>query len=314
MKIAWPQGRRFAFTAVDDTDWSILGTVKPVYDLLADLGMRTTKSVWMFQDCDGAGYQGQTCEDSDYLEWVLCLRQRGFEISMHNAAPVTSSRERTRCALDRFRDTFGADRLMHCNHRDCAENIYWGEHRFSGLRRSVYKRLTEHRPRQRFRGHIEGDPLFWGDLCRERVAYVRNFVFGEINTLKVCPEMPYHDPAKPYVNAWFTASDGGSLKRFLRTYTYENVDRLAAEGGLSIAYVHFGCNFVRDGAPDPEFRKRLEYIASRGGAWFAPTSTILDFLAARQTPEQHVISPARLRRLEFDWLLDKVRLRLHSPA
>jgi len=44
MKIAWPNGKRFAFTIVDDTDWAAVERVKPVYDLLARLGLKTTKT------------------------------------------------------------------------------------------------------------------------------------------------------------------------------------------------------------------------------------------------------------------------------
>ena len=129
-------------------------------------------------------------------------------------------------------------------------------------------------------GHLEDDAHFWGDLCRDRVSYVRNFVFEEVNTLAACPEMPYFDPAKPFVNAWFASSDGGSLNRFLRTYSYENIERLVSEGGLSIACVHFGSNFVREGKVHREFRHRLEFLARHDG-WFAPASTILDFLRRR---------------------------------
>jgi hypothetical protein len=305
MSPRWPDGKRFAFTAVDDTDWTTIANTKPVYDLLADLGLRTTKSVWIFDGQDGVGYQGQTCQDRDYLAWVLELQKVGFEISLHNAAPVTSARDRTCAALERFRDYFGAERFMHCNHRACGDNLYWGDERLSGLRRRIYNCATASRRCGCFRGHVEGDPVFWGDLCRDRITYVRNFVFRDINTLKMCPEMPYHDTAKPFVNQWFASSDGGSLRRFLRTYSRENIDRLVEEGGLSIAYVHFGSNFVSEGRLNPEFRSRLEYIAGRGG-WFVPASTMLDHLAGGRTVAESVISPATLRGLEFAWLRDRL--------
>lgn len=313
MKICWPGGHKFAFTAVDDTDWSTVENTRPVYDLLAGLGMRTTKSVWMFDGRDSAGYQGQTCEDRPYLEWIYGLLGGGFEISMHNAAPVTSGRERTREALGRFQQLFGGGSLLHCNHRLCQENVYWGDCRLTGLRRRAYNWLTRDGRRGRFRGHVPGDPLFWGDLCLERVRYVRNFVFDEINTLKSCPDMPYHDPAKPFVNLWFASSEGGSLKRFLRTYTRENMERLAEQGGLSIAYVHFGSNFVRDGKVDPEFQRRLEFMARLDG-WFAPASTVLDFLKAGRDREQCTISADRRARLEARWITRKISERLRRAA
>lgn len=308
MTVDWPGGRRFAFTAVDDTDWCTVQNVKPVYDLLADLGMRTTKSVWIFDGMDSAGYQGQTCEDRDYLQWVLSLQKAGFEISLHNAAPVTSGRERTRIALNRFEELFGARTFMHCNHRLCEENIYWGDHRVTGARRKFYNWCTRERRRNRFRGHMEGDPLFWGDLCRDRISYVRNFVFDELNTLKVCPEMPYHDPGKPFVNFWFASSEGGSIHRFIRNFTRDRVDRLVEEGGLCLAYVHFGSGFAADGKLDPQFRRCMEYIASKDG-WFAPASTVLDYLRACQSLQQRTIDTKRLHRLETRWLARKLRER-----
>ena len=61
--------------------------------------MRTTKSVWIFNGSDSAGHQGRTCEDTEYLRWIECLRKSGFEISLHNAAPVSShARAHTRRA------------------------------------------------------------------------------------------------------------------------------------------------------------------------------------------------------------------------
>ena len=313
MQISWPGGHKFAFTAVDDTDWSTVPNTRPVYDLLASLGMRTTKSVWIFDGRDSAGYQGQTCEDTDYLRWIECLLQCGFEISLHNAAPVTSRRDRIHAALNRFSELFGRRMLMHCNHRACADNLYWGDHRLSGVRRYLYNRLTRGRRSARFRGHLPGDPHFWGDLCQNRVSYIRNFVFDEINTLTACPEMPYFDPAKPFVNSWFASSEGGSLHRFLRTYSYENIERLVSENGLSIACVHFGSNFVHEGQVHPEFRRRLEFLARHDG-WFATASTILDFLR-RGRPREHLAIPAqRLARIEARWLAGKVVQRLCHRA
>jgi hypothetical protein len=305
VNVNWPAGRKFAFTVFDDTDWATLETVKPVYDLLADLGMRTTKSVWLFRGEGTTDHGGSTCEDRDYLRWLLGLQKQGFEIGLHNAAPVTSTRERVWLALERFRDLFGEQMLIHCNHARCLDGIYWGDARLSGWRRELYNVLTKGRNRQVFRGHVEGDPLFWGDLCQKRVLYVRNFVFADPNTLAICPEMPYHDPARPLVNFWFASADGGTCIRFLRNFTFKKLDRLIETGGLCIAYVHFAGGFARDGVVDAEFRRRLEYIAAKDG-WFAPVSAVLDYLRGGGTREDRAISPARLRRLESRWLADRV--------
>jgi hypothetical protein len=74
--------------------------------------------------------------------------------------------------------------------------------------------MTGFRRRGAFCGHRENDALFWGDLCRERVRHVRNFTYPGINTLATCPVMPYHDPERRNVNAWFASSEGASLEAF----------------------------------------------------------------------------------------------------
>lgn len=121
--------------------------------------------------------------------------------------------------------------------------------------------------------------------------------------------MPYHDPEKPFVNYWFAASDSASLSRFVKNFTLGNLERLVEARGLCIAYVHFGAHFARNGKVDPEFSRRLQWLASRDG-WFAPVSTILDYLHDCRNPADGAISPKSLRRLETRWLADSVRKRL----
>ena len=305
-KLSWPGGHKFAFTVFDDTDWATVERVRPVYDLLADLGMRTTKSVWVLRGEGAAENEGETCEDARYLDWVLRLRERGFEIGLHNVAPTTSARDETRRGLERFGSLFGRQMIVHCNHLGCRESIYWGDARLSGWRRTTYRLLTRGRNSRSSRGHVQDDPHFWGDLCRERVGYVRNFVFDEPDTLAQCPAMPYHDAARPFVNYWFASANGSSLRRFLENFTYERLDALVERGSLSVAYVHFAAGFAEGGRVNEEFRRRLEHLA-RAGGWFAPVSEVLDYLRAGQGTAERAISTEELRRLETRWLASKVR-------
>jgi len=304
-KINWPNGHEFAFTIVDDTDSANLANVKPIYDLLASLGIKTTKTAWVFSGNGSTSDPGKTCEQPDYLAWLLCLQSEGFEIAFHNAAPCTSPRETTLTAITRFRELFGSGEFLACNHGNCGENIYWGDARLSGWRRSVYKLLTSHKQKHSFRGENLGDPLFWGDLCQKYVRYFRNFVFDDLDALSVCPEQPYHDPAKPYVNYWFTSADGANVRLFLKNFTAKAIERLAEAGGLCIGYVHFAYGFVERGIVNPEFRQRLEFLA-RLNAWFAPASEILDFLGEGRGPSQRIIHAKRLQQLEKRWLLEKL--------
>lgn len=317
--VQWPDGRRFAFSIFDDCDWASTERVKPVYDLLIALGMRATKSVWVCDSDEPGLNRGATCNDREYLNWVLELQRQGFEIGLHNVAPGTSTRAQVVEGVARFRQLFGDLMIAHANHTGCREGIYWGDARLSGWRRELYNLFTGS-SRGGHRGHVEGDPLFWGDLCRDHVRYVRNFVFPDLNTLAMCPQMPYHDSQRPWVNFWFAGTDGGNRRVFLENFTTRKMDELEREGGLCIAYVHFGGGFVRPetGEVDPEFRARMEYLASKRG-WFPPVSEVLDFLRSNEDPESRCIPPKALRRLEARWLMRKTvqgiarRLRTAKP-
>ena len=48
--VRWPDGKDFAFTIFDDTDYARMDNVPPVYEFLKDQGFRTTKSVWPLRD------------------------------------------------------------------------------------------------------------------------------------------------------------------------------------------------------------------------------------------------------------------------
>src|ERR687886_6918 len=101
-RVTWPEGKAFAFSVFDDTDLTTLRNGPAVHDLLAECGFRTTKSVWPLRGDGEPAIGGSTCEDPDYLAWVLRLQDQGFEIALHNVTFETSTRERTLRGLDRF--------------------------------------------------------------------------------------------------------------------------------------------------------------------------------------------------------------------
>ena len=303
--VRWPDGRAFAFTIFDDTDNATYENVAPVYEFLDGLGLRTTKSVWAVGSSGSARIGGQTCENADYRAWTLELQAVGFEIASHGATNETSGRDRVIQAMDRFRDIYGHDPHSLANHADCEESIYWGAARLGGATRLAYNMMTGFRRRGMFRGHVDGDPLFWGDICRERVRYVRNFTYRDVNTLAACPVMPYHDPDRPYVNAWFAASEGADVTSYNRCLSEEHQDRLEAEGGACIMYTHLASGFRRDGRLDPQFKELMTRLAAKNG-WFVPVTTLLDYLADVQG-QTSLTAPQR-RSLEQRWLRSKVRV------
>jgi hypothetical protein len=304
-KIDWPAGKDFAFTIFDDPDLDTVENVADIYSFLGDLGLRTTKAVWPIRGHGIPKVGGRTCEDEQYLKWVLRLNDQGFEIALHNVTYHTSTREQTIQGLETFRQLFGHDPYSMANHTGCAESIYWGGRRLSGVHRTMYNmlHLKLNGADPEFEGHIETSPLFWGDVCRDKIKYVRNFVLGDINTLKACPVMPYHDPDRPYVNSWFAASEGQSRKSFNAILTEANQDKLVEEAGACIMYTHLARGFLENGRISKRFRVLMERMSKLNG-WFVPARTLLDFIL--QSRGNHVITQEERCELERRWIWHKI--------
>lgn len=302
--LKWPAGKRFAFTVFDDTDSATLENVAGVYSFLAEHGFRTTKSVWVMAGDAGRGrFQGETCEDPAYLQWVRELFAQGFEIGFHNCTWHGVPRALIEQSLDRFNQLLGHDPLTAANHTGVEESMYWGDARLTGWRRHLYNLLTRYRNRGKYRGHVEGNSYFWGDLCKARIKYFRNFGFRDVNTLKMCPQMPYHDATKPYVNYWFASSDGHDVATFNRCLSEANQDRLEAEGGACIMYTHFASGFSVGQGMNSRFEQLMRRLAQKNG-WFVPVAVLLDYLLARNGPVD--ITDLQRRRLEQKWLWGKL--------
>jgi hypothetical protein len=304
-KIKWKDGKKFAFTFCDDTDFATLENVRPIYDLLEDLGLRTTKLVWLSEGDLTGKNAGDTCENREYADWLVSIKNKGFEIGIHNVASSSSTRQQIETGIEKYKLLFGSFPRVHCNHTGCLDNLYWGDARLSGWRRLLYKYWVRNKNGGSSLGHLEHDPHFWGDICRKNIQYVRNFTFDSVNTLRCCPQMPYHDTSKPYVNYWFAATNASSPKYFRQNFSLESIDELVEDGGLCIAYVHFGTGFYREGRFDDHFLTIANYISRQNG-WFAPVSEILDFIRHAQTSDPREISTFDRQRLELRWMVDKL--------
>lgn len=284
-KIQWPHGKSFAFTIVDDTDHATVNRVKPIYDLLEELDMRTTKTLWVYPFDAGRFSETETLGNAEYRDFCLQLLKRGFELAWHGARGISSKRDITLSALERYREVVGAYPTIHINHAQNEDNLYWVYTRLFNWQKALHRLgIKKYNTRGTGHGASPGSPWFWGDFAKAHIKYVRGSVFKDINTLALDPEMPYHEKRFPYVNAWFSGSDGGGLDKFVRLIQKENVDKLILEGGLCMVYTHFGTpGFIDEttGEVNPEFAERLRYIAAQNG-WFAPAGEILDYLAAKK--------------------------------
>lgn len=275
--IHYPDGKRFAFSIIDDSDLATLERVRPVYEVLHRNGVRTTKTVWVFPTSDSSHEtnQGDSLADPDYREFVIDLQAKGFEIALHGVRGGSSHRAQIIAGLDEFRRVLGHDPRIHVNHSLNRDNVYWGAARWSSPPlRWLYPLTTD----REFDGESPGSSYFWGDELKARIKYVNQFTFGDINLLNITPSIPYRLTDRPLVNFWFPTADGDNLDRFLELLSPQNLDRLEREGGLCLVFAHLGAgSFNRGSGVDPRFEASINDLASRNG-WFAPASEILDYL------------------------------------
>ena len=303
--LQFPNGKRFAFTVLDDTDVATIDNVAPVYRLLETLGMRTTKTVWPVSCPEGSKdfASSQTLEDESYRAFVLDLHRCGFEIASHGATMESSERERTLAAFARFQELFGAYPRVHANHAYNRENVYWGGGRLDNpILRLLYGRLNGQSAGY-YEGTVPGSEYYWADWCADHILYVRNLTFGTVNLLGVNPSMPYHDPRRPAVRWWFSTADAESRREFNELLSIENQDQLERDGGVCIVSTHFGKGYVFNGAVHPVTRERLESLASRAG-WFVPVGELLDWL--RSQGRGSVLPQPEWRRMQWRWARDLV--------
>jgi hypothetical protein len=301
--LEYPGGKRFAFTILDDTDVATVENVKPFYDFLYELGLRTTKTIWPVRCPEGSRNfsMSQTLEDEDYRDFVLELQSQGFEITWHGATMESSLRERTSVALERFRDMLGTYPRIHVNHACNRENLYWGVERLDHrVVRSIYARLSK-TPAGFYVGQVESSPYWWGDLCQRHFVYARNLTTNDINTRGFNPSMPYRDPARPLIPWWFSASDAEDVVEFNELLRSENQKRLEAESGFCVIATHFGKGYVRNGEVDRVTRRRLEELVRRPG-WFAPVGELLDWLRGQRQGE--TLPPTEWQRMQWRFVFD----------
>ncbi len=302
-KFNWPQNKKFAFTIFDDTDNANLENVKIVYDFLVDLGILTTKSVWVNEPEKEPKIGGVNLTDLAYRKYVQELHNKGVEIGLHNVSASHNTSEQSKLGLERFNEIFGNYPSSFANHAYNKENIYWGSKRLSGIFSKIYAALTSQRT---FYGEDRHSPYFWGDLVKQHIRYTRNFVYENINTAQADPYTPYLDEKKPYVNCWFSSANGSNVKIFNKNFTKASIDDLERAGGYCIVYTHF-CSFVKDGKLDEKFVETMRYLATKEG-WFVPVTELLDFL--RETKGVTKLRGFRRFYLEGKWLFEQISKRV----
>ncbi|MBL7860696.1 MAG: hypothetical protein JNJ65_05990 [Cyclobacteriaceae bacterium] len=299
----WPEGKQFAFTIIDDTDNATLSNVKPVYDFLYSIGLKTTKTVWIYPPKDS--YTGDCLQDEEYKKFILELDNKGFEIASHGVGSGKFTRTEIIEGFDYYQSVLNRYPKIHINHSQNENNLYWGAKRFIWPL-SWFMKLVQ----MEFQGEREGSIFFWGDFAKKHVAFIRNLVFSEINTLKCDPEMPYRERSKSlFSNYWFSSSDGHTVEEFVDLIDQENINQLVKEGGCCIVYTHFASGFVNhDGKLDQRFKSRMENLVKQNG-WFVPAGKILSHLRSKKKSDDFV-HRNYLLKLNARWLLSRLKKRV----
>lgn len=298
-QISWPNGKKFAFTIIDDTDNATVQNIKPIYEFLDTLGFLTTKTIWVYPSRDH--FYGYTLQDKEYVDFLNWLLTEGFEIASHGVGSGKFTREEIIQGFDEFKNKLNFMPSMHVNHARNIDNLYWGKERFQ----LILKSLLTLKNNQKFYGTDKDSNHFWGDIAKNEFKYIRNHTFNGINTLKYDPQMPYKDKNKvQYSNYWFSSSDGHTIEEFNGIVNKKNIDKLEKEGGACIMYTHFASGFLDNtGSIDPQFKKSMSYLAQKNG-WFVPASKLLDFLQSQHKTEY--ASSLYLNLLDIRWLINRI--------
>jgi hypothetical protein len=280
--VSFPNGKQFAFSIFDDTDVSTFEYIRPIYDLLEQLGYRTTKSVWPLPYDGDSDYRGSdTLTDPEYANYVSQLQERGFEIAFHGARMETSERAEILAAFEKYEQILGRHPRSYAAHGHNRDNLYWGSDRFRfRLWRWLYSAIRGRRERAG-EGHRPESPFYWGDLAERHLSYVRSFTYDDLNVWNVTATIPYTVAGTPGVRAFFPSSFADNVEEFIELLSPARQEQLERERGLAIVGTHFGKGFLRDGRVHPGVVEVLTRLSQRQG-WFQPVTTLLDYLADAQ--------------------------------
>jgi hypothetical protein len=230
----------------------------------------------------------------------LDLKQRGFEIALHNVGSGDFTREEIVSGLEEFKSLIGEYPKIHINHSYNPDNIYSGEKRFIFPLRIIL-RLFYPQYVGRFLGEIEDSAYFWGDYHKRIIKYNRNYELDTLNIINKNREMPYIDKRfLKYSNYWFSAAFAPNQWVFNHLVNKKSLDQLEKEGGVCIVYTHFGYYF-KEGKIDQKFVETIEYLSEKNG-WYAPVSDVLDYLLENKSEKEKYASISQLKRLQLSML------------
>ena len=278
MKVIWlPLSYRAGISIADDPDNGTFKAFRKIYDLLLDLNFPTTRAMWVYPNEQKTGipnlnvsFFAPLLTEKKCLEYCKKLNEHGFEICLHGASCGNNSREKTIEALKYLENNISGCTSYICHSKN-AENLYWDT---KVAHSKILKYLLGFYTSNHCFGEISCSPYFWGDICRERIKYIRLFRTRNLNTLSFNPSMPYHIFDKPYVNYWYSATKG-YIPNLLRP---ENLEMLCEENGLGILYQYMHKYVNNSNEINPAVKESLIRVADHSGILIKPVSWMLDRL------------------------------------
>lgn len=291
-KVKLPKHKTYIFTIIDDTDDAFLENIKPIYDFLTDKKIFITKTVWVYPPRDSAS-KGDSLSNPEYLQYILELKERGFEIALHNVGSGDYKKSEILAGLEKYKEFIGEYPKIHINHSYNLDNIYCGYKRFGFPFNHILKVLYPNY--KNFSGEDELSPYFWGDIHKRIIKFNRNYEFDKINILKINPEIPYKDNRyRKYSNYWFSAAFAPNQWCFNHIVNKKTIDKLDEEGGVCILYTHLGY-YMATGEIDKGFVERINYISSKGTGLYIPVSEVLEYLLKVRGNERYLTSFKRFK-------------------
>ncbi|MDC0568425.1 hypothetical protein OAP01_10350 [Akkermansiaceae bacterium] len=265
---------KFTFTIIDDTDDSTLENTKPIYDFLYKKGILITKTVWVYPPRDDHSF-GDSLQRKEYLEFIKDIKEKGFEIALHNVGSGSYDRSEILNGLEEFKMLLGDYPNIHINHSYNPDSIYGGSKRFNWPFNKLVNRLYPQYAGV-FEGEIKNSKYFWGDKHKDIIEYSRNHEIGTLNTTKFDPLMPYIDPKRnKYCNYWFSATFAPNQLVFNHLVNKKSINKLERENGTCILFTHLGY-FMKDGKIDEGFKERIDLLSKKTNGSYIPLSLVLD--------------------------------------
>jgi hypothetical protein len=314
-RLTYPEGAEFAFTILDDTDDTTVKNGRPVYNLLDNLGFRTTKTVWAFDtppENQGPYFAAETLSSPEYLAWVHELAENDFEIAFHNATMGSSLRRDTIKALDFIKKEFGCPVRLHCNHGQNRENLHWGPDRYSNniIRKALalYAKFKSH---TNYEGQDPYSPYYWSDIADKEISYIRAFTFHQLNAAAITPGRPFSDLNKQKGALFFNTTDASDISVFNKHVNKTSIDKLRKQKGWAIISTHLGKGFFYKDKLNSEFQRTMEYLASLPG-WFVPVSELLDHVSTELGNNE--LSSFERSKLEFSHIVDRINGKLFDHS